>query len=79
MDIEYMQVFPIMYGEEDSSYTRSIKYFRAREAQRKGFRLAESNVCTWREKNDSLEKMEEHVYDEIAKAEHTQVSETMRL
>jgi hypothetical protein len=57
-DIEYIQVFPIMYGEEDSSYSRSIKYFRNRESHRKGFKLAECNVSIWREKNDSLEKME---------------------
>jgi hypothetical protein len=56
-DIEYMQVFPLMYGEEDSSYPRAIKYFRNREATRKGFRLAECNVSTWRERNDSLEKL----------------------
>ncbi len=27
-DIEYFQVFPVMTGQEDFSYIKTIKYFR---------------------------------------------------
>lgn len=68
-----------MHAEEDASYTRTIKYFRDREASRKAFRLAETYVSTWRTRNDSLEKMEERVFDEIAQAEGIEPNETLRL
>lgn len=56
-DIEYIQVFPIMHGEEDSSYLRTIKYFRNEECLKRSFKLAECYALTWRERNDSLEKL----------------------
>ena len=67
-DIEYIQVFPIMSGQEQDSYTKTIKYFRDKEYFKKSFKLAEAYVSTWREKNDSLEKLEEGVEKEIMAA-----------
>jgi hypothetical protein len=78
-DVEYIQVFPIMYGEEDFSYPKTIKYFRATHCRTKSFKLAESYIITWREKNESLEKMEEKVFEEIAAETGEAVSEEMRL
>jgi Iap family predicted aminopeptidase len=54
-----------MNGEEERSYIKTIKYFREKEHKKKSFKLAEMYVSTWLERNDSLEKLEEGVYDEI--------------
>lgn len=47
-DIEYIQVFPVMHGEEDSSYLRTIKYFRNQEYLKRSFKLAECYALTWK-------------------------------
>ena len=58
-----------MTGEEQHSYVKTIKYFRDKECTRKGFKLAEMFVSVWKERNDSIEKLEEGVEEEIRKAE----------
>jgi hypothetical protein len=68
-DIEYIQVFPVMTGEEENSYVKTIKYFRQKEYTKKSFKLAEMYVSVWKEKNDTVEKMEESVCEEIRQAE----------
>ena len=78
--IEYMQVFPVMCREEHHSYHRTINYFRDRAHPTKSYRLAESYVTNWKHRNESLEKLEEGVWAEIAQAEGVpQVTEEMRL
>ena len=47
-----------MTGEEEFSYIKSIKYFRDKECEKKSFKLAEVFVNCWKNKNDSIEKLE---------------------
>lgn len=37
-EVEYVQMFPIMYGEEQQSYVRQVKYFRAAESGKQMFK-----------------------------------------
>ena len=53
-DIEYIQVFPIMYGEENHSYEKIIRFFRNRCYLKKSFKLAENYMTTWKWRNESL-------------------------
>lgn len=68
-----------MHGEEDSSYLRTIKYFRSEEYLKRSFKLAECYALTWKERNDSLEKLEERVFEEISLATKQPISEDMKL
>ena len=58
-----------MCREEHHSYHKTINYFRDKVHNSKSYKLAESYVANWKHKNESLEKLEEHVYEEIAEAE----------
>lgn len=43
-----------MYGFEEMSYTRKIKYFREREFSKKNYKLAEHYTSNWEKKNETL-------------------------
>lgn len=53
-DIGYVQLFPVMYGEEENSRIVQIKYFRHLEYKKEHFRLAQNYVISWLEKNEAL-------------------------
>ena len=64
-NMEYLQVFPVMYGHEESSYVKKIKYFRDREINKKNFKIAEHYVGNWYSKNSTLEDLEQEFLDSI--------------
>jgi hypothetical protein len=46
-DISYLQLFPILYGEEQHSYVKQVKYFRRAESVKQLFKEAQSYVLGW--------------------------------
>ncbi len=67
-------MFPIMYGEEQQSYVRQVKYFRRLESGKQMFKEAQSYVLAWLEKNETLEKMEQAFINQ-----HFYTSDNIRL
>lgn len=54
-----------MYGEEQNSYCRTIKYFRNRECNTKNFKTAEHYASNWLTKNETIEEMEHKFMESI--------------
>ena len=68
-DTQYIQVFPIMYGEEEHSYVKCVKYFRNREFNKKNYKTAEHYVSNWISRNDTIEELESKFIDTLRKNE----------
>ena len=46
-----------MYGEEQNSYIKSVKYFHQRECLKKNFKTAEQYANNWINQNETMEEL----------------------
>lgn len=58
-DVEYLQLFPGLTGEEEHERINKIYYFRDRHSQHPLYAVAEHHYSVWAQRNSTLEEQEQ--------------------